>query len=304
MAVISRRKTTEEDKKLKKQGEISKETGLPFGGAGAGKNEVIKKDSVAITPSGETVVNAPLKDDNKLIPVTQLPPLTISEQQQQRIAEQSGAINETPVEQQQLVEPITTLEGQIQATKEFYREGEIQKSINERLKGKITPELEAAGGINLAVRRGMYTIGKFGNDTINNAIKSAAITFDTIGGKLPFISDILSTKRIDKIKSSLQNKNQIISSTVSDYEEGFITFNEAVRRINILENDTNTAEEIIQQRAILSPSIRSSGELLDVQTDFQELRIEIGRARTAIFNTAVKQPTPEDVAFRLENLRK
>jgi len=131
-----------------------------------------------------------------------------------------------------------------------------------------------------------------------------------IVGDVPFVGDLITgivgnrKEVVDNVKSSLEAKNEMATSISSDVRDGNLHPADGFKALDTLEKQANEAESIIQEEAILSPAVRRSGDLEDIQTDILELRQEIFRARNEIaLATVTGEFDPDRGIFRLEELK-
>lgn len=281
------------------------------------KQDIIKRDSVAVTPSGNTVVNAP-KDDVKLQRVAEQQTQNLQQPQQitedlQRQVLSSEGLPTTPEGQKALFEQQKV--GEVPQYNEIlptlspveewkrYRETGLKEGVFADLIENLedTSSLQDKSGVSFVLSRASREIAERALKAAQGGISAGESILLGIGQAVPF--DIFGSGAIQNIQSSLETKNQIVADTARDVQDGTITAMDGFKIVEATENRVNQAEEEIRIRLIKNPAARFSQEALDIQEDIYELRLEIARARRDISLAVVGEQDPEKLTIRLKELK-
>lgn len=232
--------------------------------------------------------------------------------QQRNTLEETGIVKGFPTEQKQLVSPIGTQQGVIEVFDAAQNERvtkRLQRFLDTKQRNLVESfgdEMDVQEKIQLTIIKGLDKVARFTLDVIDNTALVARTAAD-VTSKVPFIGDIIVSQREEKVQnlqSSLEAKNQMATAIASDVASGTMRQADAFKALDAIERQTNEAEAAIQQQVILSPTLRTSEALEDVQTDILELRQEIFRARTEVFGAGLVEPDPAAIALRIEELKK
>lgn len=227
---------------------------------------------------------------------------------EKQLFEQAGVLKELPTEPNQLVEPISTPEGRQQFL-DAQREESFAAKLEDKLEGRISKETKDFGGLQLQAIRARNQVAVKALAAAEGPILLGRLVGD-IAGDIPFvgglISGILGDRKeiVREVKSSLEAKNQMSADAARDVTDGTLSVQDGFKVLDAIERQTDEAESLIQQEAILSPAVRRSNELIDIQTDILELRQEIQRGRRDIAGSVISETNPAVVALRLEELRR
>lgn len=236
-------------------------------------------------------------------------------QQLQRLQAQ-GVFNEAPTQPNQLViskqEDPEAYKRQVELA--LQSDPLLMRGIT-KLDAKnreIAEDLAAAGNINQAA---YYTNQKLINRLSRATLKTAREAIlqirraSEITSDVPVVGDLISgilgdrPEIVQNFQSSLETKNQMATSIASDVKAGIMSTEDGFKALAALEEQTNNAEARIQQEAILSPAVRRSGELEDIQTDILELRQEIYRAKQEVAGAVIGEPDLTRLQLRLDEMR-
>lgn len=216
-----------------------------------------------------------------------------------KFLEERGLETELPVEQKDLVQGgLAEIEREVADT---WDNSLLAKSINWLDKKSIdrVRALYESGDRGAATQLAIEQ-GKMKNR--NRLLNTVASTSTVLRASnqvfpLPFgIGDTLdsllgdSEEIVNNIQSSLQARKEMATAIARDVQTGSLTAEEGLNALELMEKELNEAEARIQQEAILSPAIRRSGQLVDIQVDMLEQRQAFFRARRAIASVAVGNP--------------
>lgn len=232
-------------------------------------------------------------------------------------AEQFLATEQLPISPTPLVQPFSTEEGQAQfqeARKRELQSGFIGRAIkaldaSDRAVIRETSDDDLLAAQKIAVIKLKNTLARETLKLAGNAILSFKASGETVGD-VPVVGDLITGITGDRkevvttVKSSLEARNQMSADIARDVLEGRLNPNDGFRAIDAIEMEVDRVEALMQREAVLSPAVRRSGELEDLQTDILELRQEIFRSRDFISQGVVTGDFDPDAAiFRIKELR-
>lgn len=160
----------------------------------------------------------------------------------------------------------------------------------------------------VAQAKAQNAIGTFALDASLKALTLVRGVAET-GADVPFIGDIITgilgdnKEVVNNFKSSLDKRKEIAGTTAQDVVNGYMSAEDGFNSLNELERQLDFAENEIRQRAILSPAVRRSGSLEDIQVTMLQQRQAIFRARQVIAGSVLQEPNPDALALRLQEIK-
>lgn len=243
----------------------------------------------------------------------QFPPIT---PEQEIEARRFLSEEKRPTDQTQLggTAPFLSAEGQAEikaATRAASPFKRIREFLEARTKGGFdTTEPQTPEEAQIAVQAGLAQIGV---DTIKIietglvGIQGIGETFREVEFVGSIIGDILGDRveKVNNYKASLDKRKEMANDVSQNYNDGYIDLATAIASLDSLEKQLSHEEDLIQQQAILSPEVRRSGVLEDIQTTMLQQRQDLFDARNRVFTQSVTgNIDAEGIAFRLERLER
>jgi hypothetical protein len=244
--------------------------------------------------------------------------LRLNEERKQRLIGET--IGEMPTDITPLVEPISSPEGLAQleearATEEGAMVVNPEANLLKLGTATLNQAMKGFTGISPGAEIPAHVLTGDGKNLLGNSVVdlSRMLIVAQAGGEvfsgnqlLDVIPNILGDRpeKVQNFQSALEAMNQMSTAISTDYINGNISQENAYLAIKTQEDRANKLEALIQREAILSPAVRRSGELADIQGDILELRQEIWRARATILSTFIdKEPDDFMLATRLEEIK-
>lgn len=206
--------------------------------------------------------------------------LTQEQQMQQQKEQQAQATAEAgtlPTQEKTIIEPFFSKEGQQQFYEGLQNKAGTQNNptIAEALQSKDKGDvLKAAYGLNKELFYGVITGLEMG--------------VEYVGGNLPFgIGQMVDSalgdnkKIVGNIKSSISQMSPQINNVITAVKAGYPA-ELAKEDLKAIEQNINQAERNIQQEAITSIAIRSSGDIIDIQAQLLKVRQDIFLAKAEL----------------------
>lgn len=232
---------------------------------------------------------------------------------QSQLSEQfrrEGVFNPFPEQQNPLLAgSATSAEGFQQINEAADKELRLANWVDNKLGGRVSPEIKEAGGIRLLQARLQVQVAVKFAEIADRALIAGRAGLE-LGTDIPFVGDIIGgivgnrREKVNNLKSSLDKRKEMASQLSSDVKEGNVDPQTAFRTLNSLEQQLNEAESLIQQEAILSPSVRRSGILEDIQVTMLQQRQAIARARVDVASVAMGEPDMAKISNRLQELER
>ena len=244
--------------------------------------------------------------------------LRLNEERKQRLIGET--IGEMPTDITPLVEPISSPEGLAQleearATEEGAMVVNPKATLLKLGTATLNQAMKGFTGISPGAEIPAHVLTGDAKNLLGNSVVdlSKMLIVAQAGGEvfsgnqlLDVIPNILGDRpeKVQNFQSELEAMNQMSTAIATDYIGSKISQENAYLAIKAQEDRANRIEALIQREAILSPAVRRSGELGDIQGDILELRQEIWRARATILSTFIdKEPDDFMLATRLEEIK-
>lgn len=217
---------------------------------------------------------------------------TVTQEAQVPALQEAGVFEERPTEQEDLLKPITTEEGIEQFKIEAGSELVEQRLI--KFGGTIGFKQQIVNGIQDTVGAGIFSV-----KTAGDVFGDVAIVGDIITGITGDRGEI-----VQNIQSSLEARNQMAAKIGTLVKEGSMDSTEGFRALARMEQEMEADISILKREAILSPAVRRSGEIIDIQVDLLELSQEIFDAKRVVAGGALQETDPFILSERLDELDK
>lgn len=206
--------------------------------------------------------------------------------------QEAGVFEERPTEQEDLLKPITTPEGieqfKIEAGSEIVQQRLIKFGGTVGFKQQIVNGIQDTVGTSIFAAKGVGEI--FGD---------VAIVGDIITGITGDRGEI-----VQNIQSSLETRKEMSARIGILVREGSMDSTEGFRALATMEQEMEADISILKREAILSPAVRRSGEIIDIQVDLLELSQEIFDAKRVVAGGALQETDPFILSQRLDELDK
>jgi len=222
--------------------------------------------------------------------VGQLEQRTEAQEAQAPVLREAGVFEDRPTETTDLIKPITTEEGARQfaeqAGTELVEQRIIQFGGTTGVKKKIVDSIQDTVGTAI-----------FGAKGIGEVFGDVAIVGEIITGITGDRGEV-----VQNIQSSLEARNQMAAKIGTLVKEGSMDSSEGFRALNIMEQELHADLTILKREAILSPAVRRSGEIIDIQVDLLELEQEIFDSKIQVAGGALQETNPSILLQRLDEL--
>lgn len=171
-------------------------------------------------------------------------------------AQNPTQFKEFPTERPDLIKEFNTPEGQLQVAQEVIRRSGTQATPEETFKLRVE-QMSRQQAI----------------------VASASIK--ELANKIPYFGELITKekKNVDSLKQELGNQINSIDAITSMAIDGTIDRQTALDQLTKLEQDVFDTQETIQQRIILSPTLRKNGDVGEIETKLYNNYIKIFNAR-------------------------
>ena len=125
---------------------------------------------------------------------------------------------------------------------------------------------------------------------------------------VPFVGDIITGitgdrgEIVQNVQSSLEARNQMATKIGTLVKEGSMDAEDGFKALKKMEAELNADVTILKREAILSPAVRRSGEIIDIQVDLLELEQEIFDAKIQVAGGAIQETDPSIINTRLKEI--
>jgi hypothetical protein len=231
------------------------------------------------------------------------------QQQEAQYFGERGALEPIPTEQTELVKPFkeggfAEIEAQAESETLFPKlNARIDKKERESL-NKLPPDARFRRASVLSsqnIKRDLL-------DIVDRSVILARATTEIVGD-VPIIGDVVKgvfgsrSEKISNLKSSLDKRKELASSIAQDVKAGYIDQETGLDAIDNLEQQLNEAEQLIKEQVILSPAVRRSGKLEDIQVTMLQQRQAIQRARIVIASTSFVEADPYEIEANIDKYK-
>jgi hypothetical protein len=144
-------------------------------------------------------------------------------------------------------------------------------------------------------------------DTVGAGILSSKTVGEVASG-VPFVGDIITGitgdrgEIVQNVQSSLEARNQMATKIGTLVKEGSMDAEDGFKALKKMEAELNADVTILKREAILSPAVRRSGEIIDIQVDLLELEQEIFDAKIQVAGGAIQETDPSIINTRLKEI--
>ena len=223
--------------------------------------------------------------------VEQLKERELRQEEQAPVLEEAGVFEDRPTEQTDLTTPIITQEG--------FREFEVAAGTE-----LVQQRIVKFGGITGAQQEILNGI----QDTVGTSLLGVK-GLGEIVGDVPVVGDLITGitgdrgEVVQNVQSSLEARNQMATQIGTLVAEGSMDPAVGFKSLAVMEQNLEADLTLLKREAILSPAVRRSGEIIDIQVDLLELEQEIFDAKQRVAGGALEETDPARILQRIEELK-